>query len=149
MREIYWRGHGPFNGLIKGEASHTMHLLYCCRSFQGSGGLARGGGDTWPPNDFLSLYHKQERLTCPSTLCALPSTNKQTLGVISRRVQKCTESKRGSHACIDTQRDRQTDTGTHGACSYCCWQVQMKYKVKSQGGWRATSQVQQYWFLIH
>lgn len=109
MREIYWRGHGPFNGLIKGEASHTMHLLYCCRSFRGSGGLARGG-HTWPPNDFLSLYHKQERLTCPSTLYALPSTNKQTLGVISRRVQKCTESKRGSHACIDTQRDRQTDT---------------------------------------
>lgn len=35
-----------------------------------------------------------------------PSTNKQTLAVISQRVQKCTESKRGSHAGTDT--DRQT-----------------------------------------
>lgn len=142
---------GPLMVSLKGR--HPTPCTFCTAA--GVFGAAegwRGGGDTWPPNDFLSLYHKQERLTCPSTLYALPSANKQTLGVISRRVQKCTESKRGSHACIDTQRDRQTDrhrNSTHGACSHCCWQVQMKYKVKSQGGWRATSQVQQYWFLIH
>lgn len=66
------------------------------------GGSSEG---TWPPNDFLSLHHNQERLTCPNLPQPLPLVSShppsiaiQTLGAISQRVQKCVESKRGSHA---------------------------------------------------
>lgn len=63
---------------IDGETGPLMVSLKGRLPMPGTSGTSAGGlgelgggkvlkGDTWPPNDFLSLYHKHEGLTCPST----------------------------------------------------------------------------------
>lgn len=134
MREIYWQGDGPFNGLIKGEASHTRHLLYCCRSFRCGGGSR---GVLEPPMIFCHFIINKKGWHAPST--------KQTRCVISQGVQKCTECKRGSHAhsgtnwdsnIAQTSRERQRQTRTH--CRFC---FQTKWELK----FRVTTHVKPNW----
>lgn len=63
-----------------------------------------------------------------------PSTTKQTLCVISQGVQKCTECKRGSHACIDTNRDSNNTHTLYGAPAFAnSFKVRVKVLDEPKG----------------